>query len=261
MKALAIVVVLLSSYIGTQAQAVGHGRIYGGMLVRADWMVLLMGLPLIDAYLAHSGMTVPSIPFLPGTNYTLGWFLYYVAIAGRVNKPGRFPWRPGMTLRDLVQLARGPMVGAYLKEAEIAQAIERMLAKDAAKRWPTLEAATEAIGTPSLHDPVRQQMKALARGGAGQQALAEHHTPVSPVPAGAGPALSTSAACQWGMCIWIAMPLAASGMASLSIGIPFLASGLSKRKNLRRAKANAPEMSGFMLPGRNGAMVGFSLRF
>jgi len=46
---------------------------------------------------------------------------YYVAIAGRVNKPGRFPWRPGMTLRELVELARGPKVGAYLKEAEIAR--------------------------------------------------------------------------------------------------------------------------------------------
>jgi len=46
---------------------------------------------------------------------------YYVAIAGRVNKPGRFPWRPGLTLRDLVQLARGPRIGAYLKEAEIAR--------------------------------------------------------------------------------------------------------------------------------------------
>src|SRR5260370_15088303 len=42
-------------------------------------------------------------------------------MAGRVNRPGRFPWRPGLTLRDLVQLARGPMVGAYLKEAEIAR--------------------------------------------------------------------------------------------------------------------------------------------
>jgi polysaccharide biosynthesis/export protein len=46
---------------------------------------------------------------------------YYVVIAGRVNKPGRFPWRPGLTLRELVQLARGPKVGAYLKEAEIAR--------------------------------------------------------------------------------------------------------------------------------------------
>ncbi len=46
---------------------------------------------------------------------------YTVAIAGMVNKPGVFPWRAGMTLRDLMLLARGPRIGAYLKEAEIAR--------------------------------------------------------------------------------------------------------------------------------------------
>ncbi len=45
----------------------------------------------------------------------------YVAIAGMVNAPGRFPWREDMTLRDLVLMARGPRIGAYLKEAEIAR--------------------------------------------------------------------------------------------------------------------------------------------
>jgi len=46
---------------------------------------------------------------------------YYVAIAGMVNKPGAYPWRPGITLRDLVLIARGPRVGADLKEAEVAR--------------------------------------------------------------------------------------------------------------------------------------------
>src|SRR2546430_5626073 len=46
---------------------------------------------------------------------------YYVSIVGVVNKSGVYPWREGMTLRDLVLLARGPGVGAYLKEAEIAR--------------------------------------------------------------------------------------------------------------------------------------------
>src|SRR5438552_2866555 len=46
---------------------------------------------------------------------------YYVTIVGRVNKPGAYPWREGMTLRDLVLLARGPMVGADLQEAEVAR--------------------------------------------------------------------------------------------------------------------------------------------
>ena len=47
--------------------------------------------------------------------------VYYVTITGMVNKPGAYPWRAGMTLRDLVLLARGPRVGAYLTEAEIAR--------------------------------------------------------------------------------------------------------------------------------------------
>src|SRR5919197_3837528 len=46
---------------------------------------------------------------------------YYVAIVGRVNRPGTYPWHQGMTLRDLMLLARGPGVGADLHEAEIAR--------------------------------------------------------------------------------------------------------------------------------------------
>jgi len=46
---------------------------------------------------------------------------YTVAIAGMVNKPGIFPWRPGMTLRELVKLASGTRIGASLKEAEVAR--------------------------------------------------------------------------------------------------------------------------------------------
>ncbi len=46
---------------------------------------------------------------------------YYVQIAGMVRKPGTYPWREGMTLRDLVLLARGPTVGADLRQAEVAR--------------------------------------------------------------------------------------------------------------------------------------------
>lgn len=45
----------------------------------------------------------------------------YVGIAGMVRKPGAYAWSPGMTLRDLVLLARGPAVGADLNDAEIAR--------------------------------------------------------------------------------------------------------------------------------------------
>ena len=43
----------------------------------------------------------------------------YVTISGMVNDPGRFPYSSGMTLRDLVLMARGLRDGAYLDSAEI----------------------------------------------------------------------------------------------------------------------------------------------
>ena len=46
---------------------------------------------------------------------------YVVAITGMVQQAGRYPWRPGMTVRDLMLLARGPVIGADLREAEIAR--------------------------------------------------------------------------------------------------------------------------------------------
>jgi protein involved in polysaccharide export with SLBB domain len=58
-------------------------------------------------------VVVDTVPALSGQ--------LYVAVAGMVNKPGPYPWRPGMTLRDLLLLARGPRIGADLREAEIAR--------------------------------------------------------------------------------------------------------------------------------------------
>ena len=43
----------------------------------------------------------------------------YVSVAGLVARPDTFPWYEGMTLRTLVSLARGPLVGADLREAEV----------------------------------------------------------------------------------------------------------------------------------------------
>ncbi|HET7790342.1 MAG TPA: SLBB domain-containing protein [Gemmatimonadales bacterium] len=45
----------------------------------------------------------------------------YVAVSGMVQNPGQFPWHAGMTLRDLILLARGPRIGADLQQAEIAR--------------------------------------------------------------------------------------------------------------------------------------------
>jgi protein involved in polysaccharide export with SLBB domain len=46
---------------------------------------------------------------------------YTVAITGMVQQPGTYPWRPGMTLRQLFVLARGARIGADLRDAEIAR--------------------------------------------------------------------------------------------------------------------------------------------
>jgi polysaccharide export outer membrane protein len=58
-------------------------------------------------------VVVDALPGLAGS--------YYVSIVGMVAKPGRYPWHEGMTLRELVNLGRGPVIGADLREAEIAR--------------------------------------------------------------------------------------------------------------------------------------------
>ena len=45
----------------------------------------------------------------------------FVAITGAVRKPGRYPYRESMTMRDLVLMAGGVDEGALLQEAEVAR--------------------------------------------------------------------------------------------------------------------------------------------
>lgn len=75
---------------------------------------------------ALHGVVVPPVPLMTGDSIVIDSLpglgeTYYVAIAGMVDKPGAYPWRPGMTLRDLLLIGRGPRIGADLKEAEIAR--------------------------------------------------------------------------------------------------------------------------------------------
>ncbi|HKV70534.1 MAG TPA: SLBB domain-containing protein, partial [Gemmatimonadales bacterium] len=75
---------------------------------------------------ADSTMKVPALALATGDSVvvdTIGSLEHslFVGIAGMVRKPGSYAWHPGMTLRDLVLLARGPTVGADLSEAEIAR--------------------------------------------------------------------------------------------------------------------------------------------
>ncbi|WP_298665256.1 CDP-alcohol phosphatidyltransferase family protein [uncultured Methanofollis sp.] len=72
--------VLMSSYMGTQGQALGVGRYYGGILGRADRLVLLMIAGLLDLFL---GMTVYGMPYL-------GWLLVFFGIFGHYTALQRF---------------------------------------------------------------------------------------------------------------------------------------------------------------------------
>jgi protein involved in polysaccharide export with SLBB domain len=72
------------------------------------------------------GVTVPALPLETGDSVVVDSIGpldagLYVEIGGMVQKPGRYPWQDGMTLRDLFRLAGGPTIGAYLKDVEIAR--------------------------------------------------------------------------------------------------------------------------------------------
>ena len=79
---LAIVGVLLTSYMGTQAQAVGAGRDYGGILGRADRLVILV----LAALLQAAADPLPRTAFGIGvTSFTiLGWAMALFAVLGNV---------------------------------------------------------------------------------------------------------------------------------------------------------------------------------
>jgi archaetidylinositol phosphate synthase len=57
----ALLGVFMTSYMGTQAQALGVKRDYGGVLGRADRLVLLISVPLLQYILITIGV-VPEIP-------------------------------------------------------------------------------------------------------------------------------------------------------------------------------------------------------
>jgi serine/threonine protein kinase len=66
-------------------------------------------------------------------------------------------------------------------------AVMRMLQKEPADRWPTVEDAIEAIGTPpplSHEDPTRSRLIQLARTGVSERLAGVPRTPRSPIPLG-----------------------------------------------------------------------------
>jgi len=74
--------VLMASYLGTQAQAVGVGRYYGGILGRADRLVLILVVGVI-------GLLLPL--HIYGLTW-LGWLLVLFGIFGHITAFQRFAY-------------------------------------------------------------------------------------------------------------------------------------------------------------------------
>ncbi len=85
----AVVFTLLTSYMGTQAQAVGIGRNYGGLLGRADRMVLLLVVPVAQATVGVR-LGWDALTLGPWTTSLLGWMLAYFALVGFLTTAQRF---------------------------------------------------------------------------------------------------------------------------------------------------------------------------
>lgn len=79
---LAIIGVLLTSYMGTQAQAVGVGRQYGGALGRADRLVILFIVVVLQAALDPGAVNPPGGGAL-GLTY-IGWAMLLFAVLGNI---------------------------------------------------------------------------------------------------------------------------------------------------------------------------------
>jgi archaetidylinositol phosphate synthase len=82
---LAVTGVLMTSYLGTQIQAVGLGRQYGGLVGRADRLALI-GL---------AGVAAAVYPAPVGWYTVVGWLLVFFAVVGHLTALQRFwgAWR------------------------------------------------------------------------------------------------------------------------------------------------------------------------
>jgi len=76
----AVTGVLMTSYLGTQIQAVGLGRSYGGLVGRADRLVLV-GVTAVLAAVA---------PVRPGGLSVVAWLLVFLAVVGHLTAIQRF---------------------------------------------------------------------------------------------------------------------------------------------------------------------------
>ena len=83
----AITGVLMTSYLGTQAQAVGLDRVYGGLLGRADRLALIGVVTTVAAVIDATALGLTAV----------GWLLVIFAVVGHITALQRFYY----AMRDL----------------------------------------------------------------------------------------------------------------------------------------------------------------
>lgn len=80
----ALVGILLTSYLGTQAQAVNVGRYYGGVLGRADRLAMIFSVTLVNwAYPKEIGYGIYGM-------LLLGWMMVFIAVVSNFTALQRF---------------------------------------------------------------------------------------------------------------------------------------------------------------------------
>ena len=82
----AVTGVLMTSYLGTQIQAVGLGREYGGLVGRADRLALIG----VGGLVAAVTLAVPAVPTRIGGLGIVGWLLGLFAVVGHLTALQRF---------------------------------------------------------------------------------------------------------------------------------------------------------------------------
>ncbi|KDE60307.1 CDP-diacylglycerol--glycerol-3-phosphate 3-phosphatidyltransferase [Halostagnicola sp. A56] len=78
---LAVTGVVMTSYLGTQAQAVGLDRVYGGLVGRADRLAIIGAV----GFLAY-----PLADVTPGGLTVVGWLLVFLGVVGHLTALQRF---------------------------------------------------------------------------------------------------------------------------------------------------------------------------
>jgi archaetidylinositol phosphate synthase len=76
----AVTGVFMTSYLGTQAQAVGLDRVYGGLVGRADRLALVIAV----------GLAAAVVPGAVGPLTPVGWLLAFFAVVGHLTALQRF---------------------------------------------------------------------------------------------------------------------------------------------------------------------------